>query len=90
MDGAFPDMGHHLPGEMGGLWAFPVKLADGFWFGVAERDAESAPGETQWMHGTACRNFTLKAGGAEREFSLSVGVGNAGDIRARTGAWGNY
>ncbi len=30
-DGNFPDMGDHVPGEMGGLWMPPIKLIDGFW-----------------------------------------------------------
>jgi Bacterial alpha-L-rhamnosidase 6 hairpin glycosidase domain len=30
-DGNFPDMGDHVPGEMGGLWLHPIKLIDGFW-----------------------------------------------------------
>lgn len=29
-DGNFPDMGQHIPGEMGGLWLPPIKLIDGF------------------------------------------------------------
>ncbi|HET7449837.1 MAG TPA: hypothetical protein VFJ78_04515, partial [Gaiellaceae bacterium] len=29
-DGSFPDMGGHVPGEMGGLWLHPIKLIDGF------------------------------------------------------------
>src|SRR5688572_22580134 len=29
-DGNFPDMGDHVPGEMGGLWLHPIKLMDGF------------------------------------------------------------
>jgi hypothetical protein len=29
-DGNFPDMGQHVPGEMGGLWLHPIKLIDGF------------------------------------------------------------
>jgi glycogen debranching enzyme len=29
-DGNFPDMGGHVPGEMGGLWIHPIKLIDGF------------------------------------------------------------
>ena len=33
-DGGFPDMGWHVPGEMGGLWAHPIKLLDGFWLQV--------------------------------------------------------
>jgi glycogen debranching enzyme len=28
-DGSFPDMGDHVPGEMGGLWVHPIKLIDG-------------------------------------------------------------
>lgn len=30
-DGYFPDYGHHLENEMGGLWLYPIKLLDGFW-----------------------------------------------------------
>jgi glycogen debranching enzyme len=40
-DGAFPDLGGHVPGEMGGLWLHPIKLIDGFWATVAD----SATGE---------------------------------------------
>ena len=29
-DGTFPPLGWHITGEMGGLWAHPVKLLDGF------------------------------------------------------------
>ena len=29
-DGAFPDLGGHVRGEMGGLWLHPIKLIDGF------------------------------------------------------------
>jgi glycogen debranching enzyme len=35
-DGKFPDMGGHVPGEMGGLWLHPIKLADGFWAKVTD------------------------------------------------------
>jgi len=38
-DGGFPDMGDHVPGEMGGLWIHPIKLVDGFW--AAVRDVSS-------------------------------------------------
>ncbi len=34
-NGLFPDMGGHVKGEMGGIWAHPIKLADGFWLRVA-------------------------------------------------------
>ena len=29
-DGSFPDLGWHVAGEMGGIWAHPIKLMDGF------------------------------------------------------------
>jgi glycogen debranching enzyme len=35
-DGNFPDMGHHIAGEMGGLWLPPIKLIDGFQARIAE------------------------------------------------------
>src|SRR5919202_2763288 len=35
-DGNFPDMGQHVPGEMGGLWLHPIKLIDGFWATVTD------------------------------------------------------
>jgi glycogen debranching enzyme len=35
-DGNFPDMGDHVPGEMGGLWVHPIKLIDGFWATVTD------------------------------------------------------
>jgi hypothetical protein len=35
-DGNFPDMGHHVPGEMGGLWLPPIKLIDSFQARLAE------------------------------------------------------
>jgi glycogen debranching enzyme len=38
-DGNFPDMGDHVPGEMGGLWLHPIKLVDGFRAQVADADA---------------------------------------------------
>ncbi len=68
MDGAFPDMGNHLPGEMGGLWLPPLKIADGFWFGLKQ---EEAP--THWFTGSNCHSFTMKAGRAERVFELELG-----------------
>ena len=35
-DGNFPDLGDHLPGEMGGAWLHPIKLIDGFRATVTE------------------------------------------------------
>ncbi|MDQ6693613.1 MAG: hypothetical protein M3014_04225 [Chloroflexota bacterium] len=78
-NGAFPDLGHHLPGEMGGLWAFPVKLADGFWFGISERGETNTntniatSTSVEWMHGPACRSFTMRPSEVERRFLVHVG-----------------
>ncbi len=33
-DGRFYANGFHIAGEMGGIWAPPLKLADGVWFGI--------------------------------------------------------
>jgi len=40
--GGFPDIGFHIPNEMGGLWAHPIKLLDGFWLRIDERWLETA------------------------------------------------
>ncbi len=34
-DGSFPDMGHHVVDEMGGVWIHPIKLMDGFWLKIS-------------------------------------------------------
>jgi glycogen debranching enzyme len=38
-DGDFPELGGHVPGEMGGLWLHPIKLIDGFWATIMEGDS---------------------------------------------------
>jgi glycogen debranching enzyme len=43
-DGNFPDLGGHVPGEMGGLWVHPIKLIDGFQATV--RDSASGQEKT--------------------------------------------
>ena len=70
MDGAFPDLGHHIPGEMGGLWAPPVKLVDGWWFGLKEAGSES---EWEWLFGKNARRFTMSPGRASGEFTVKIG-----------------
>ncbi|WP_314586604.1 glycogen debranching protein [Paenibacillus terrigena] len=37
-DGYFPDFGHHVANEMGGIWLHPIKLLDGFWLRVTDLD----------------------------------------------------
>jgi glycogen debranching enzyme len=34
-NGEFPEIGWRQPGEMSGVWDHPLKLLDGFWFGIA-------------------------------------------------------
>ena len=41
-DGGFYANGWHITGEMGGIWAPPLKLADGVWFGVDDQWAGPA------------------------------------------------
>ena len=38
--GNFPDLGGHVPGEMGGLWVHPVKVVDGFWARITETSTD--------------------------------------------------
>lgn len=35
--GRYPAMGFHTRGEMGGIWAPPVKLLDGLWFALDDQ-----------------------------------------------------
>jgi hypothetical protein len=46
-DGNFPDMGSHVPGEMGGLWLHPIKLIDGFWVTATDRATNQAASLSQ-------------------------------------------
>ncbi len=76
MNGAFPDLGHHLPGEMAGLWIPPIKLADGFWFGLTPSEAFEADSDNnpacEWLYGPNCGSFTMQPGRAQREFELTI------------------
>lgn len=53
--GLFPDpAGGHVPGEMWGVWAHPIKLLDGFWFGISDAP-QSAP---RWLdQASECRAY---------------------------------
>ena len=68
MNGSFPDLGQHLPGEMGGLWTPPLKLADGWWFGLSQFAQD-----WQWLAGASCTRFEMQPGQVKREFSLEIG-----------------
>jgi hypothetical protein len=41
-DGTFPPIGWHTTGQMGGVWAPPIKLLDGLWFGLSGSWLDSA------------------------------------------------
>src|SRR3954471_2283805 len=49
-DGGFPPLGTQISGEMGGVWAHPIKLLTGYWFAV----------DGQWL--PPARRFTSGAG----------------------------
>src|SRR5215204_1149544 len=53
-DGNFPDLGGHVPGEMGGVWIHPIKLVDGFWARVRE---EGGNQEVQLQSATEFINY---------------------------------
>jgi len=47
-DGGFPDLGSHVPGEMGALWSHPIKLLDGFWLAI---DGQWLPAADRFISG---------------------------------------
>jgi glycogen debranching enzyme len=47
-NGRFPPMGWHIRGEMGGVWAHPIKLLDGYWFSL---NGEWLPSATRFTSG---------------------------------------
>src|SRR3954471_4909572 len=57
-DGRFYANGWHITGEMGGIWAPPLKLADGVWFGVDDQWAGPA---TKFTSGRGYVRYALPA-----------------------------
>jgi hypothetical protein len=55
-DGNFYANGWHITGEMGGVWAPPLKLADGVWFGVGEQWVGQA---TKFTSGSGYTRYSL-------------------------------
>jgi len=60
-DGSFPPMGWHIRGEMGGVWAHPIKLLDGYWIAL---DGSWLPAATSFASGPgyARKTFPPTAG----------------------------
>jgi glycogen debranching enzyme len=48
-NGGFPDFGHHVKDEMGGLWNHPIKLMDGFWLQITDAGAPQAAETGVWL-----------------------------------------
>ena len=61
-DGRFPPTGWHIRGEMGGVWAHPIKLLDGYWFSL----------DGTWL--PAARRFTTGAGYVQMDFPRTEGL----------------
>jgi hypothetical protein len=61
-DGTFPPMGFHITGQMGGVWAPPVKLLDGLWFGLSG----------SWLD--AATTYTTGPGFVRMTFPVTDGV----------------
>lgn len=68
VDGLFPDFGHHLENEMGGLWLHPIKLLDGFWLRLQDRTAKTV---NRWV---IADRFSNKPYG--NEFYYGSGLGH--------------
>ncbi|WP_301239344.1 hypothetical protein [Polycladomyces subterraneus] len=61
-DGNFPPMGWHIRGEMGGVWTHPIKLLDGYWFGV----------DGQWLQ--SAERYTTEPGSVRMDYPVARGV----------------
>src|SRR5207248_1917691 len=59
-NGTFPPIGWHITGQMGGVWAPPVKLLDGVWFGVGGSWLDAA---TSYTSGPGLVRMTFPATG---------------------------
>jgi hypothetical protein len=57
-DGRFYANGWHISGEMGGVWAPPLKLVDGVWFGVDDQWVGQA---TKFTSGQGYTRYDLPA-----------------------------
>lgn len=75
IDGYFPDFGHHLENEMGGLWLYPVKLLDGFWMRFTDH-TDTADG---YMKADRFENYPHK-----NEFYYGNGLGHTTVTAKRT------
>lgn len=63
MSGDFPTIGWHIDGEMGGVWAHPIKVLDGFYFEIEDSEEIRLLTDcSDFSHGFACADFHFKHG----------------------------
>ena len=62
LDGSFPPIGTRIRGEMGGVWAQPIKLLTGYWFAL----------NGQWL--PAATRFTSGAGYVQMQLPMLDGI----------------
>jgi glycogen debranching enzyme len=73
-NGGFPDFGHHVKHEMGGLWVHPIKLLDGFWLHIEEAGATSTSDGMWLTESDSFHNFPFFNEHRYRLQSLKVDV----------------
>lgn len=62
LDGSFPPIGTRIRGEMGGVWAHPIKLLTGYWFAL----------NGSWL--PAASRFSSGAGYVQLHFPAQAGL----------------
>ncbi|MCD6136603.1 hypothetical protein J7J63_07845 [Candidatus Bipolaricaulota bacterium] len=64
MSGDFPAIGWHIDGEMGGVWAHPMKVLDGFYFEINDSEGTWPLTDCRdFSHGFASANFHFEKNG---------------------------
>lgn len=66
-DGFFPDFGHHMANEMGGVWLHPIKLLDGFWLKITDVDRKISV----WTRADSYSSESWGGGSFEYDHGLS-------------------
>ncbi len=62
-NGSYPASGWHIRGEMGGVWAPPVKLLDGIWFAVDGSWLGADAPAARYTAGWGYQRFTYRPSG---------------------------
>jgi glycogen debranching enzyme len=61
MSGDFPSIGWHIGGEMGGVWAHPMKVLDGFYFEIEDDEGIWLLTDCkEFSHGFACADLRFE------------------------------